>query len=82
MADLDPEFIANVKVLAENGTLKEVLRRIKAQCVAGWEVAINPDERERAWYLLKAIDALKAEITSLKTDEKVREFNAKVRRVS
>jgi len=78
----DPEFVASVKVLAENGTLKEVLRRIKAQCVADWEASVNPDDRERAWYRLKAVNALTDEIGSLSNDQKVKEFNANPRRVS
>jgi hypothetical protein len=82
MANLDPLFVAAVKTLAENNTLREVLRRIESQCIAAWRTASNPEAREHAWYMAKAVDALTVEILSLTSDEKVREFNAKTRRVS
>lgn len=71
----DPEFIAQVKDLADNGTLKELLRRIESDCVDQWKIAPGSDARELAWFGVQAIKTLRDKITSLKDDEKVRKFN-------
>jgi hypothetical protein len=71
----DPEFLSNVKALADNGTLKRLLEMIEEDCVSSWKNAGTTEVRENAWLLLKAVQVLQGRIASLCTDESVRNFN-------
>ena len=73
----DIDFISNVKALAENGTLHEVLRRLEEDVVVQWKIAAEMDERERCWHLLTGIRLLRSKIPSLTDEEKVREWQNK-----
>ncbi len=71
----DIDFISNVKALADNGTLHRVLDMLEAECIVAWKASPLPDERERAWYTVQAVYAVKAKIKNLASDEKIRQFN-------
>jgi hypothetical protein len=80
MAEADDyEFISNVKMLSDNGTLARVLEMIEEDHVALWKSA-KPEHlqlREDSYRMIRAIKALKDKIQSLSTDEKVRQFNTR-----
>jgi hypothetical protein len=78
----DPDFLSNVKALADNGTLAELLRRIEEDAASDWKVATTAEAREACHATIRAINALKDKITSLKTDEAVRMFNNRRREFS
>jgi hypothetical protein len=73
----DYEFISNVKMLSDNGTLARVLEMVEEDYVVLWKSA-KPEHlqlREDSYRMIRAIKALKDKIQSLSTDEKVRQFN-------
>lgn len=78
----DLEFIGNVKTLADNGTLTELLRRAEEIHTANWKNSTDPIFREKCWHMVEAIGQLRAIIKGLTSDEKVREFNTRLRRAS
>lgn len=79
----DIEFISNVRALATNGTLAEVLRRLEEDVIEQWKIAPQTEERERCWHLLTAIRLVNVKITSLTDEEKVRAWQSQraVRRI-
>jgi hypothetical protein len=79
---LDYEEIQEVKNLANSAVLRKVLTMIEDQAVGDWKNALDAEERERCWYTTEAIQKLAIKITSLATDEKVRDFNNRIRRTS
>jgi hypothetical protein len=80
MAD-DIEFLSNVRTLATNGTLTELLRRLEEDQVQQWKSEILPENREKCWYALEAISLLRAKIEGLNNEDKVRAWqNARMAR--
>jgi hypothetical protein len=73
----DFEFISNVKALSDNGTLKRVLEMIEQDETARWKSTKPADLqiREHSYRMIGAVKELRDKITSLSTDEKVRQFN-------
>ncbi len=78
----EAEFIVNVKVLAENGTLAELLRRIEQDAIEDWKIAANAEAREACHATLRAIDALTSKIKSLSKADEVKAFNNRRRFVA
>jgi hypothetical protein len=78
----DLDFISNVKTLSQDGTLAELLRRIEEIHTGDWKHSTDPAQREKCWHMVEAILQLKATIHGLTTDEKVKEFNTRLRRSS
>ena len=80
MADTDDfDFISNVKALADNGTLARVLDMVEEDYTRLWKSS-KPEHlqlREDSFRMIRAVQSLKDKITSLTTDEKVRQFNAR-----
>ena len=68
----DIEFLSNVKTLATNGTLIELLRRLEEDEVERWKSSTRPENREQCWYALEAIVLLRSKIESLNNDDKIR----------
>ena len=78
----DFDFISNVKTLADNGTLAELLRRVEEIHTQDWKLSTDPVRREKCWYMVEAVSELRAVIKGLTTDDKVRDFNTRLRRAS
>ena len=68
----DYDFISNVKALATNGTLGELLSRLEEDAVLAWKRATTNLLREECWHTVHAVQLLKAKIESFNNDEKVR----------
>lgn len=82
MSEQDFDFISNVKALADNGTLAELLRRIEDIHTADWKNATDPKRREDCWHMVEAIAQLRVIIKGLTTEEKVTQFNTRYQRRS
>jgi hypothetical protein len=67
----DIEFLSNVRALAENGTLAEVLRRVEEDQVKAWKAAPDLSKREECWHVLQGITMLRAKIESLNNEDKM-----------
>jgi hypothetical protein len=78
----DIEFISNVKALADNGTLTELLRRIEEIHTGDWKHSTDPARREECWRMVEAVAQLRATIKGLTKDETVQAFNTRYRRAS
>jgi len=77
----DIEFLSNVRTLATNGTLIELLRRLEEDEVQKWKSELVLEKREQCWYALEAISLLRAKIESLSNEDKVRAWqNARMAR--
>ena len=78
MAETDDfDFISNVKALADNGTLARVLDMVEEDYTRLWKSS-KPDHlqlREDSFRMIRAVQGLKDKISSLKDDEKIRQFN-------
>ena len=70
----DYEFISNVKALAANGTLAELLSRIEEDAILQWKSCNTNLMREEHWHSVKAIQTLKAKIESLSNEDKIRDW--------
>ena len=78
----DIDFISNVKTLANDGTLAELLRRIEEIHVADWKNSTDPARRETCWHMVEAVAQLHSTIKGLTRDDKIAEFNNRFRRTS
>lgn len=78
----DIEFISSVRTLASNGTLTELLRRMDEIHTNDWKNSTDPVRRETCWHMVEAVAQLRAIIKGLTSDDKVREFNSRLRRTS
>lgn len=72
----DFEFVSNVRALATNGTLAELLRRIEHEETERWKIALNPEEREKCWHVLNGIQLLATKIQSFADADKVRNWQS------
>lgn len=72
----DYEFIGNVKTLAVNGTLIELLRRIEEDETEKWKIAFTVEEREKCWHVLNGIQRLATKIKSFSNEDKVRQWQS------
>ena len=70
------------KLINGDMAVREVFNRMEARCVEDWKGSSPENEQKRmeAYYMVRAIAALKSELTALAAEPDILQFNRRLRK--
>lgn len=83
MAGIEKEDIWRAaKLIDGDHAVHEVFSRIEARCVEDWKGSQPDNEAKRmeAYYMVRAIAALRSELTALASEPDIEQFNRRLRK--
>ena len=75
----DREFKEQVTDFAKSEVCPRLFERLDAYYVQVWKNTTSAQGREMAYFLIKAAEQLKQDITLIADDERIREFNRRLK---
>lgn len=70
------------KLISGDKSVSEVFERLEARCIEDWKGSSPDNEQKRmeAYYMVRAIAAIKSELTALAAEPDVLRFNKRLNR--